>query len=174
MAGELEHPGSWIGDSVEEFKKLPPAGKVAVGAGVIGVIAFAWYEHNKAANSAATLPATGVTATGAGIPSGATDPTVGGTTTGGGTATGGTGNTPVDPPIKPPILPGGPPVKTPPPPQPKLQYYTVVHGDNLSEIAAKLGIKGGWQALYNQNKSVIGSNPNLIYAGQKYNITGLR
>lgn len=48
--------------------------------------------------------------------------------------------------------------------------YTVQRGDSLSKIAAKYGIK--WQDLYNANKSVIGSNPNLIYAGQVYNIPG--
>ena len=48
--------------------------------------------------------------------------------------------------------------------------YTVKRGDSLSKIASKYGIS--WRDLYNQNKSVIGSNPNLIYAGQKYTIPG--
>lgn len=43
--------------------------------------------------------------------------------------------------------------------------YKVVPGDSLSKIASKLGLKS-WQDLYNQNKSVVGSNPNLIYPGQ--------
>ena len=42
--------------------------------------------------------------------------------------------------------------------------YTVKKGDTLSGIAAKYGTT--WQKLYEKNKSVIGSNPNLIYPGQ--------
>lgn len=48
--------------------------------------------------------------------------------------------------------------------------YTVVSGDSLSLIAAKLGSKGiniSWNELYNANKAIIGKNPNLIYPGQK-------
>lgn len=44
--------------------------------------------------------------------------------------------------------------------------YVVKSGDTLSGIARKLGISN-WQTLYNQNKSVIGSNPNLIRSGQQ-------
>lgn len=48
------------------------------------------------------------------------------------------------------------------------QTYTVVSGDNLSEIAKNLtGNSANWQAIYNQNKGVIGGNPNLIYPGQR-------
>lgn len=43
--------------------------------------------------------------------------------------------------------------------------YVVKPGDTLSGIAKKLGISN-WQNLYNQNKSIIGSNPNLIRSGQ--------
>lgn len=47
------------------------------------------------------------------------------------------------------------------------QTYTVKRGDNLSAIARKeLGKASRWTEIYNLNKSVIGSNPNLIYAGQ--------
>jgi LysM repeat protein len=42
---------------------------------------------------------------------------------------------------------------------------TVKAGDTLSELAAQLGVKGGWQALYRANTSVV-KNPNLIYVGQ--------
>ena len=50
--------------------------------------------------------------------------------------------------------------------------YTVVSGDNLSKIAKNLtGNSANWQAIYNQNKGVIGGNPNLIYPGQKLVIT---
>lgn len=44
--------------------------------------------------------------------------------------------------------------------------YTVQPGDTLSGIAGRLKYSGGWQALYNKNKGVVGSNPNLIRAGQ--------
>lgn len=48
------------------------------------------------------------------------------------------------------------------------QTYTVVSGDNLSKIAKNLtGNSANWQAIYNQNKGVIGGNPNLIYPGQR-------
>lgn len=43
--------------------------------------------------------------------------------------------------------------------------YVVKKGDTLSGIAKKFGTT--WQKIYEDNKSVIGSNPNTIYAGQK-------
>jgi hypothetical protein len=43
--------------------------------------------------------------------------------------------------------------------------YTVVAGDTLSGIAQKLGVQGGWNALWSSNKTVV-SNPNLIFPGQ--------
>ena len=43
--------------------------------------------------------------------------------------------------------------------------YTVKKGDTLSEIAQKYGTT--WQKIYQDNKDVIGSNPDKIYAGQK-------
>jgi LysM repeat protein len=43
--------------------------------------------------------------------------------------------------------------------------YRVVSGDTLNTIATKLGIAGGWHALYRLNSGAI-SNPNLIYPGQ--------
>lgn len=48
--------------------------------------------------------------------------------------------------------------------------YTVQRGDSLSAIAARYGMN--WRDLYNQNKSLIGSNPNLIRSGLKLNIGG--
>ena len=47
-----------------------------------------------------------------------------------------------------------------------MAIYKVQRGDTLSVIAKKLGIPN-WRTLYEQNKSVIGSNPNLIRPGQK-------
>jgi len=46
--------------------------------------------------------------------------------------------------------------------------YTVRSGDTLSKIAIAHGTKGGWQAIYAENKSVIGDNPNLIYPKQVF------
>ena len=43
--------------------------------------------------------------------------------------------------------------------------YTVVAGDTLSGIAQKEGVSD-WHTLYQDNKSVVGSNPNLIFPGQ--------
>lgn len=51
--------------------------------------------------------------------------------------------------------------------------YTVVSGDTLSKIAhAKLGAASKWPTIYSANKGVIGSNPNLIFPGQRYTIPG--
>jgi len=47
-----------------------------------------------------------------------------------------------------------------------MAIYKVQRGDTLSGIAKKLGIPN-WRTLYEQNKAVIGSNPNLIRPGQK-------
>jgi LysM repeat protein len=51
------------------------------------------------------------------------------------------------------------------------QQYTVQPGDTLSGIGARFGIS--WQALYTANESVIGSNPNLIFAGEVLSLTGV-
>jgi murein DD-endopeptidase MepM/ murein hydrolase activator NlpD len=45
--------------------------------------------------------------------------------------------------------------------------YTVKAGDTLSKIAKDLKVEGGWTALYNLNKEVIGDDPNLIQPGMK-------
>lgn len=46
---------------------------------------------------------------------------------------------------------------------------TVTLGDTLSELAQQLGVKGGWQALYQANTSIV-KDPNLIYVGQVLSI----
>lgn len=51
-------------DSVEEFKKLPTAGKVGIGAAILLVVGVALYERNKAA-TASTSSLSGITANGA-------------------------------------------------------------------------------------------------------------
>lgn len=50
--------------------------------------------------------------------------------------------------------------------------YSVVSGDSLSKIADTHHVGGGWQQLYSANKSVVGSNPNLIYPGQHLSLKG--
>ncbi|MQS08691.1 transglycosylase family protein [Streptomyces alkaliphilus] len=46
--------------------------------------------------------------------------------------------------------------------------YTVASGDTLHKIATAHGTT--WQKLYEANKDVVGSNPNLIFPGQKLNV----
>ncbi len=48
--------------------------------------------------------------------------------------------------------------------------YTVVAGDTLSGIAARLALPGGWLALYEANWQAIGPNPNTIHPGTVLNI----
>ena len=47
----------------------------------------------------------------------------------------------------------------------KQKTYTVKRGDCLSSIARKMTGSADWHALYEQNKDIIGSNPNLIKDG---------
>jgi LysM repeat protein len=46
-------------------------------------------------------------------------------------------------------------------------HYTVRSGDTLSAIAYEHHVGGGWHALYQENKQVVGGNPNLIVPGQQ-------
>ncbi|AOR33851.1 peptigoglycan-binding protein LysM [Streptomyces fodineus] len=50
--------------------------------------------------------------------------------------------------------------------------YTVREGDSLASIADSLGVDGGWHALYDGNKKVIGADPNHITAGQTLKVGG--
>ena len=55
----------------------------------------------------------------------------------------------------------------------RTKVYTVVKGDTLWKIAQKfLGSGSRWKEIYtyNNNKSIIGGNPNLIKPGQKLSI----
>ncbi|MFI6152450.1 transglycosylase family protein [Kitasatospora sp. NPDC051170] len=45
--------------------------------------------------------------------------------------------------------------------------YTVVEGDWLSTIADKHNVRGGWQHLYELNRSTLTDGPDTIYPGQK-------
>jgi LysM repeat protein len=48
--------------------------------------------------------------------------------------------------------------------------YVVQPGDTLSEIAEARQVSGGWQALYERNRRVVGADPGLIYPGQELSI----
>ncbi|MFI5864320.1 peptidoglycan DD-metalloendopeptidase family protein [Streptomyces sp. NPDC051546] len=43
--------------------------------------------------------------------------------------------------------------------------YTVAAGDTLGTIGSELGVS--WQTLYSENRSVIGSDPDVIFPGQR-------
>lgn len=58
------------------------------------------------------------------------------------------------------------PAKAPAAASAKAHDYTVARGDTLAKIATAHHVKGGWKALYQANKKVIGGNPNLIRPGQ--------
>ncbi|HET7530755.1 MAG TPA: transglycosylase family protein [Mycobacteriales bacterium] len=48
--------------------------------------------------------------------------------------------------------------------------YVVRSGDTLSGIAATHDVRGGWRALYRANRTLIGSNPDLIQIGMHLHI----
>ncbi|MEU3216865.1 transglycosylase family protein [Streptomyces sp. NPDC006971] len=48
--------------------------------------------------------------------------------------------------------------------------YTVRPGDNLWAIADEQNVPGGWSALYEANKEVVGSDPDLILPGQSLEV----
>ncbi|GAA1360346.1 LysM peptidoglycan-binding domain-containing C40 family peptidase [Streptomyces beijiangensis] len=50
--------------------------------------------------------------------------------------------------------------------------YTVVAGDWLSSIAKKKNVTGGWEKLYDLNKSTLADGPNHIYPGQVLTLSG--
>ncbi|MFF8275794.1 transglycosylase family protein [Streptomyces lateritius] len=47
------------------------------------------------------------------------------------------------------------------------EMYTVARGDSLSRIAREERVKGGWRGLYEANRTVVGSDPDLIHPGQR-------
>ncbi|AXI78584.1 LysM peptidoglycan-binding domain-containing protein [Peterkaempfera bronchialis] len=55
------------------------------------------------------------------------------------------------------------PVKVP---APGSAYWTVHSGDSLSSIAQQSHVHGGWHALYDMNRDILGSNPDMIQPGQ--------
>ncbi|CAL9352171.1 transglycosylase family protein [Streptomyces sp. enrichment culture] len=54
----------------------------------------------------------------------------------------------------------------------RAEMYTVVRGDTLSGIAEQEHVRGGWQGLYEANRSTIGADPDLILPGQRLDLTG--
>ncbi|MEV4870188.1 transglycosylase family protein [Streptomyces syringium] len=54
--------------------------------------------------------------------------------------------------------------------QPGVGDYTVRPGDNLSAIAEQHSVEGGWSSLYQDNKKVVGDDPDLIQPGQKLEV----
>lgn len=54
-------------------------------------------------------------------------------------------------------------------PKTTAKSYTVKPGDSLSSIASQFKVSN-WQTLYNANRTVVGSNPDKIYPGQKLSI----
>jgi nucleoid-associated protein YgaU len=51
------------------------------------------------------------------------------------------------------------------PPTPCI-VYVVKQGDNLTAIAKKICGNEDWKKIYNDNKDVIGDDPDLIFPGQ--------
>src|SRR5215471_8844929 len=50
--------------------------------------------------------------------------------------------------------------------------YVVQHGDTLSGIADRFGVRGGWPALYAANRRAIGPDPNIIHTGTVLAVPG--
>ncbi len=48
--------------------------------------------------------------------------------------------------------------------------YTVVQGDTLSTIAEAHQAPGGWEALYERNKAVVGDDPDFIPVGLQLDV----
>lgn len=163
--------------------------KVAIGFGiflVLGIVFVAIHSANKNNNAASQQSAGGQSAvdpaTGYPFGSMADSNALGGGFFPGSSGSGSGGSTqpPVTvnvnnpPPSTQPATPPGhpkPPAKPPshhqPPPHHHSNTYVVKPGDNLSAIASRFHIDGGWHTLYNLNKHTIGGNPNLIHPGQK-------
>ena len=49
--------------------------------------------------------------------------------------------------------------------------HVVRTGENLTEIARDLGVRGGWPALYEQNRRTIGADPDFIRPGERLLVT---
>ncbi|GAA2138061.1 M23 family metallopeptidase [Streptomyces synnematoformans] len=51
-------------------------------------------------------------------------------------------------------------------------HHEVVTGETLSGIADQHRIRGGWPALYERNRGVVGADPDLILPGQRLTLRG--
>ena len=49
--------------------------------------------------------------------------------------------------------------------------HVVRPGENLTEIARHLGVSGGWPAVYAENRTTIGSDPDFIRPGERLLVT---
>jgi resuscitation-promoting factor RpfA len=58
-----------------------------------------------------------------------------------------------------------------PEPEPAQGGYEVRSGDMLSGVAAEFDVPGGWPALYQENITVIGDDPDHILPGQRLDLT---
>ena len=68
---------------------------------------------------------------------------------------------------KAPTKPTTPTAKKPVHATAKVARHTVRAGETLSGVAEQLGVPGGWQPLYAQNRAVVGADPNLIRPGER-------
>lgn len=48
--------------------------------------------------------------------------------------------------------------------------YTVRSGDTLAKVAHRFDVPGGWQSLWEKNRSLVGDNPDLIMVGEKLDV----
>ncbi|MFD7624798.1 transglycosylase SLT domain-containing protein [Streptomyces sp. NPDC059851] len=88
----------------------------------------------------------------------------------GATTAGAVGQPALSPAVTPASLPAAAPAKAPAVKTATPTTYSVTAGDTLSKIAAQHSVSGGWQALYEANRSVIGTNPSVIRPGTKLSI----